>query len=92
MEDFATMLRIGVVMALDEEIHACRVKFPDTDIISGFLPVLQHPYTKITLQPEKEHCHDDSYTTFWSPRINDTVLCVYEPIFNGDGYVIGVIP
>lgn len=27
----------------------------------------------------------------WVPKINDTVLCLYLPVFNGDGFVLGVI-
>lgn len=27
----------------------------------------------------------------WMPSVNDTVLCLYFPVFNGDGYILGVI-
>lgn len=27
----------------------------------------------------------------WTPYINDHVLCLYLPMFNGDGFVLGVI-
>ena len=27
----------------------------------------------------------------WTPRINDTVLTLYLPVFNGDGFVVGKI-
>lgn len=27
----------------------------------------------------------------WLPSINDTVLCLYLPVFNADGFVVGVI-
>ncbi len=27
----------------------------------------------------------------WMPSINDTVLCLYMPVFNGDGFVLGVL-
>lgn len=27
----------------------------------------------------------------WIPGINDVVLCLYLPVFNGDGFVVGVI-
>lgn len=27
----------------------------------------------------------------WMPSINDTVLCLYVPVFNGDGFVLGVL-
>lgn len=27
----------------------------------------------------------------WMPKVNDTVLILYLPVFNGDGFVLGVI-
>ena len=30
-------------------------------------------------------------TGTWMPSVNDKVLCLYLPIFNGDGYILGVI-
>lgn len=27
----------------------------------------------------------------WIPAVNDKVLCLYLPVFNGDGFVLGVI-
>ena len=27
----------------------------------------------------------------WLPQIDDKVLCLFLPIFNGDGFVLGVI-
>ena len=29
--------------------------------------------------------------TKWMPNVNDTVLCLYQPLFNGDGFVLGEI-
>ncbi len=40
---------------------------------------------------EPDHDHSGSYLTLWMPRINDTVLCLYLPVFNGDGFVLGGI-
>ncbi len=28
----------------------------------------------------------------WMPKINDTVLALYIPVFQGDGYILGRIP
>lgn len=25
----------------------------------------------------------------WAPKVNDTVLVLYLPVFNGDGYILG---
>lgn len=30
-------------------------------------------------------------STVWMPNVNDYVLCLYLPVFNGDGFVLGVI-
>ena len=30
-----------------------------------------------------------SYVTYWMPKVNDVVLTIYLPVFNGDGFVIG---
>ncbi len=30
-----------------------------------------------------------SHLTYWMPKVNDRVLCLYLPIFNGDGFVLG---
>ena len=27
----------------------------------------------------------------WLPKVNDTVLVIYLPVFNGDGFILGVI-
>lgn len=32
-----------------------------------------------------------SYLTYWVPKVNDMVLVLYLPVFNGDGYVLGQI-
>ena len=28
---------------------------------------------------------------YWMPKVNDTVVCLYLPTFNGDGVVLGAI-
>lgn len=40
--------------------------------------------------PEHDHL-PGSHVTWWMPKINDTVLCLYLPVFNGDGFVLGGI-
>lgn len=27
----------------------------------------------------------------WIPSVNSVVLCLYLPVFNGDGFIVGVI-
>ena len=41
---------------------------------------------------EKFEAHDHlpgSHLTYWMPKVNDTVLCLYLPVFNADGFVLG---
>jgi len=33
----------------------------------------------------------DFTVTPWMPEVNDRVLCLYNPVFNGDGFVLGAI-
>lgn len=37
-----------------------------------------------------EHDHE-SNVTYWMPRINDTVVVLYLPVFNADGFILGAI-
>lgn len=38
-----------------------------------------------------DHDHAGSVLSYYMPRINDTVVCLYLPVFNGDGFIIGGI-
>ena len=35
------------------------------------------------------HDHTGSVVTVWMPKVNAEVLCLYLPVFNGDGFVLG---
>ena len=99
------MVRIGTVTAVDNGTRLARVKFPDTGHTSGWLPVLATPpaipdYT-VPQRTEYEsggsdaaafarHKHDLTIKP-WMPKVNDTVLTLYLPVFNGDGFVLGGI-
>lgn len=37
------------------------------------------------------HEHPLSTAERWMPEINETVLCLYLPVFNGDGFVLGTL-
>jgi len=106
----ANLVRIGTVSSIDSGKRIARVIFEDKDIVSGWLHVLQRPYTGVYVKPNGNHSHtiSDTYTgggsatvngehdhvantTYWMPRVNDTVLVLYVPVFNGDGFVLGVI-
>ena len=36
-----------------------------------------------------DHDHAGSVVTVWMPKVNAVVLCLYLPVFNGDGFVLG---
>lgn len=40
---------------------------------------------------EPDHDHMRSNVTYWTPKINDTVLVIYLPVFNADGFILGAI-
>ena len=40
---------------------------------------------------EPDHDHSGTTTTAWMPVINDTVLVLYLPIFNSDGFILGKV-
>ncbi len=40
---------------------------------------------------EPDHNHPGTYTTHWMPKVNDCVLVLTIPVFNGDGFVLGGI-
>lgn len=44
----------------------------------------------VSIEQNGEHSHYASIYA-WMPKINDTVLVVYLPVFNSDGFVIGGI-
>ena len=40
---------------------------------------------------EPDHDHNRSCVTYWIPKVNDTVVVLYLPVANGDGFVLGGI-
>lgn len=90
------LVRIGTVSSVNTAERTARVKFPHLgDMVSGNLRVMQQYgcMMEITtdLQGVHPHNHPESFTTFWMPNVGDTVLCLYLPVFNGDGIVLGVL-
>lgn len=68
---------------------------------SGWLPVLQRAGEVVRVEavgnhthgqqsPDGAHSHSASVTG-WMPKINDRVLVLHLPVFNGDGFVLGGI-
>lgn len=99
------IIQIGIVMEVNNDTHVCRVKFPTTGIISDKLHVLDNrpfiPDYDVPQETEEKgggsgdasfesHKHD-LIIKQWMPKVNDVVVCVFLPIRNSDGFVIGGI-
>ncbi len=60
------MVQRGIVADVDAEKLRARVKFPETDMISGWLNVLQHRNMGLSITEDGGHGHDvtvvDTYT------------------------------
>lgn len=99
------LVRIGTVTDVDNGRRLARVKFEDTGMTSGWLAVLKSqpfiPGYDIPQRTEFEsggsgaaafesHKHDLVIKP-WMPKVNDTVVALYLPVFNADGFVIGGI-
>lgn len=99
------LVRIGTVTDVDNGRRLARVKFEDTGMTSGWLAVLKNqpfiPGYNVPQRTEFEsggsgaaafesHKHDLVIKP-WMPKVNDTVVALYLPVFNADGFVIGGI-
>ena len=78
------LVRVGTVTDID-------------NMTSGWLYVLDtHPhipaYDPAQQKTELQDGHQHDLTIKpWMPLVNDTVLTLYLPVFNGDGFVLGGI-
>lgn len=95
MNDISKIIRLGKVSDIDASKYKARVLFPDTGVVSDWLYVLQRP---CEVTEETVSCHDNRYShshknnvKSWMPKVNDVVLCVFLPVFNADGFIIGGI-
>lgn len=99
------LVRIGTVTWTDPVKRLARVKFQDTDLPSAPLHVLANrPYIPDYDVPQRTEYKgggsgDPAYESHahpliikpWMPKVNATVLCLYLPVWNGDGYILGEI-
>lgn len=105
MNALENLVRIGTVTWTDPVKRLARVKFLDTNLPSGKLPVLaSRPYIPDYDVPQRtehkaggsgdaayeDHAHPLAIKP-WMPMVNATVLCLYLPVWNGDGYILGEI-
>ena len=97
------IVRVGTVTDVNNSKHLARVKFQSEDMTSAWLHVLDNrpfiPGYDQTQQTESRsggsgaaafaaHTHD-LVIKQWMPKINDTVVCLYLPVFNADGFILG---
>ncbi len=101
----AQLVRVGTVTDADPGTRTARVKFQDTGMTSGKLFVLaSRPYVPDYNGPQRtefeaggggdaayaSHKHDLKIKP-WMPKVNATVLTLYLPILDGDGFILGEI-
>lgn len=100
------LVRVGKVTTVDRDSRRVRVWFEDTATPSGWLCVLQHHGAGVYVEPDGEHTHsitdgsastapdhnhDGTHLAYWLPKVNEFVVVLYLPVFNGDGFVLGGI-
>ena len=101
----AGLVRIGFVTDVDNVKRLARVKYPDTNKTSDWLPVLINrdyiPDYDVPQRTEFEsggggdsafasHKHNLTIKP-WMPKVNDQVLVLYMPVRNADGFILGGI-
>ncbi|MEG1491130.1 MAG: hypothetical protein RR394_02680 [Oscillospiraceae bacterium] len=91
------LVRVGKVSSVNSTNKTARVVFGSLGgMVSGDLPVLQTngaavsvSTTSLTYGTEtKSHAHSATIGS-WLPRVGQSVVCLYVPVFNGDGFIIG---
>lgn len=104
MAEVNSMVRIGIVSALDKKSKTARAYYPDMgNMVSGWLYVLQRPGEAISTDTAGPHSHGGEVSSGGShshsgtvgtfmPKVNDRVLVLYPFGWNMDGYILGVIP
>ena len=89
------LVRIGTVTDVRESDYTARVKFQDCGMTSGWLHVLKnHPFIPDANQQQTEMSDGHRHSLVvkpWLPSINDTVVVLYLPVFNADGFILGGI-
>ena len=90
------ILRVGTVTKTDLVKRLVRVQFADVGILSDWLKVIKSPpfipKKDVPQKTEIANLHNhDVIIEPWFPDVGDVVLCVYNPGFNEDGYVLGAL-
>ena len=102
--DVRYIIRKGTVTNVNNDEHTARVKYEDLGYTSAWLKVIGHAPYFISYDGEQrtedegpagtewalfERHHHTITVLQWMPRIGDVVIVAYEPVENGDGYVLG---
>lgn len=93
---FSVMVRVGTVTAVDNDKWLAQVFFQDMGLTSGWIPVLINrnyaPDYEVPQETEEKdgHKHEIKWKP-WMPERHDQVLCLYEPVRDGRGFVLGGI-
>ena len=102
---FSSFFRLGTVTDVNNDKRIARVKFADLGYTSGWIPVVINrdfiPDYDVPQRTEFEaggsgdpafasHKHDLIIKP-WMPKVGEQVLCLYEPIRDGRGFVLGGI-
>ena len=87
------LVRVGRVTDVRSGDRQCRVYYPDRGYTSGWLKVLCNTPSATGYASGgsgsaayASHAHGISA---WMPKVNDSVLVLYLPTQNADGYVLG---
>lgn len=102
---FSGFFRLGFVTDVNNVKRLARVKFADLGYTSGWIPVLINrdfiPDYDVPQRTEYEaggsgdaayarHKHDLIIKPYM-PKVGEQVLCIYEPVRNGRGFILGGI-
>ncbi len=98
------VIRLGIVTNVDDGRRLARVKFPDEDLPSDWLPVLASPpfIPARGVQQTESEGGGGGYAAFadhthklkiipWMPDVNDQVLVALSQTEEGDGFILGRI-
>lgn len=91
---FSTIVRVGTVTAVNNDKLLAQVYYNDLDLSSGWIPVVKRidyvPDYDVPQETEEAagHKHEVKIKP-WMPKVGDQVLCLYEPVRDGRGFVLG---
>lgn len=100
---FRNLVRIGTVISIDAGRKKARVNnmvsgwlfiIQRSGADVSVTPDGRHTHTisdtftgKGSASTETNHNHQNTTVTSWMPKVNDTVLVLYLPVFNADGFL-----